>query len=207
MATRTEILMPSRLQQAIEKFDQLNAEDPNQELDNGVLRPRELVQAERLYAWVLKLEPDASEALKLAARCQHIRRWEIPRSSFPEGRIGYLKWRTELGRFHADTAERVLSEVGYDADTLLAVRRINQKRGLATDPDTQTIEDALCLTFLEFEFDAFSRKHPDEKVIDIVQKTWRKMSERGHQTALSLPLSERAKALVLRALRPEAAPS
>jgi len=189
-----------RLQTAIEAFDRANAEDPNQIEDRGTRRPRELVEAERLSAWVLRLEPNASEALRLAARCQHIRRWEIPRASFPEGRVGYLQWRTQLARFHADTAARLLTEVGYEQAVIDAVRRINLKQNLHSNPDTQTIEDALCLEFLEFEFTDFAAKHPEEKVLEIVRKTWKKMSPRGHEFALKLPLGEPALALVKRAL-------
>ncbi len=190
----------ARLQNAIQAFDRANAEDPIQIQDHGALRPRELVEAERLAAWVAKLEPNASEALRLAARCQHIRRWEIPRASFPEGRVGYLQWRTQLGRFHADTAARILEAVGYESETVAAVRRINLKQNLHSNPDSQTIEDALCLEFLEFEFAVFAAKHPDEKVLEIVRKTWKKMSPRGHEFALKLPLGERELALVKRAL-------
>ena len=163
-------------------------------------RPRELVHAERLSAWVGRLAPDASEALSLAARCQHIRRWEIPRTSYPAGRVGYLQWRTQLARFHADTAERLLQELGYERELLGAVRRINLKQNLHSNPDTQTMEDALCLEFLEFEFDDFSRKYSSDKVIEIVQKTWKKMSPRGRELALKLPFSAAALELVTRAL-------
>src|SRR3954447_17202689 len=141
----------ARFQQAIAAFDRANSEDPNRVQDGGVERPRELVHAERLSAWVNRLAPNPSEALALAARCQHIRRWEIPRTSFPEGRIGYLQWRTQLGRFHADTAARIREELGYDSELVLAVRRINVKQNLRSNPDSQTMEDALCLEFLEFE--------------------------------------------------------
>lgn len=190
----------ARFRRAIEAFDRANSEDPNQVLSNGVLRPKELVDAERLSAWVERLEPNASEALRLAARCQHIRRWTIPRDSFPNDRVGYLRWRTELGRFHAETAARILAEVGYDQETIDAVRRINVKQGLRGNPDTQTMEDALCLSFLEHEFDEFSAKHPEQKVVEILQKTWKKMSERGRAEAAKLPLSERARALLRAAL-------
>jgi len=191
-----------RYEQAIAAFDRANAEDPIRLEDAGVSRPRELVQAERLSAWVERLAPEASEALRLAARCQHIRRWQIPRGSYPTGRVGYLQWRTELSRFHADTAARILEELGYERELIDAVRRINLKQGLRSNPDTQTMEDALCLEFLEFEFDAFSRKYPAEKVLEIVQKTWKKMSPRGHELALKLPLSAHALELVTRALSP-----
>jgi hypothetical protein len=190
----------ARFRQAIAAFDRANSEDPNLELDAGVLRPRELVHAERLSAWVNRLEPTASEALALAARCQHIRRWERPRASFPVGRVGYLQWRTQLARFHADTATRILEALGYERELIEAVRRINLKQNLYSNPDTQSIEDALCLEFLEFEFEAFSNKYPEQKVIEIVQKTWRKMSAKGHEFALKLPLSAEALALLTKAL-------
>jgi len=190
-----------RFAQAIAAFDAANAEDPHRLVVGGEPRPRELVHAERLSAWVERLAPNASEPLRLAARCQHIRRWQIPRTSFPAGRVGYLQWRTELARFHADTAASILDELGYERELIDAVRRINVKQGLRSHPDTQTMEDALCLEFLESEFEAFAHKHPPEKVIDIVQKTWKKMSARGQELALNLPLSAPALALVTRALQ------
>jgi uncharacterized protein DUF4202 len=189
-----------RFESAIAAFDRANAEDPSSLNEAGAARPRELVQAERLSAWVSRLAPEASEALLLAARCQHIRRWQIPRGTYPAGRVGYLRWRTELSRFHADTAARILDELGYERELIDAVRRINLKQGLRSSPDTQTMEDALCLEFLEFEFDEFSRKYSVEKVLEIVRKTWKKMSPRGHELALKLPLSAAALELVTRAL-------
>ena len=171
------------------------------EVTGGVARPRLLVQAERLAGWISRLEPDASEALRLAAHCQHLERWKIARSEYPEGRAGYLQWRTRLGRFHAERARKILSEAGYDEATLRAVETILTKQHLRSNPDSQTMEDALCLVFLEHEFDAFMLKYPDEaKAVDILQKTWKKMSERGHAAALGLPLSDAAKGLVGRAL-------
>lgn len=173
------------------------------ELAGGVARPRLLIQAERLASWVARLEPHASEALRLAAHCQHLERWKIARTEFPDGRAGYLQWRTRLGRFHAERAREVLSEVGYDEAVIRAVETILTKQNLRSNPDSQTMEDALCLVFLESEFDAFMLKYPDEaKAVDILQKTWKKMSARGHEAALSLPLSAGAKALVGRALSP-----
>ncbi|HYQ00467.1 MAG TPA: DUF4202 domain-containing protein [Polyangiaceae bacterium] len=190
----------SRFQAAITAFDRENAEDPHTLNVGSVARPRELVDAERLSAWVDRLDPHASEALRLAARCQHIRRWHIPRDSFPAGRVGYLQWRTQLGRFHADTVTRILEGLGYEREVIDAVRKINLKQGLHSNPDTQTMEDALCLTFLEFEFDEFCTRYPAEKVIEVVQKTWKKMSERGHGAALELPFSAAAGEIVKRAL-------
>lgn len=195
----------ARFQAAIAAFDRENAEDPNTLNVESADRPRELVDAERLSAWVERLDPNASEALRLAAHCQHIRRWHIPRTSFPEGRVGYLQWRTQLGKFHADTVTRILEGIGYERETIDAVRKINLKQGLHSNPDTQTMEDALCLTFLEFEFDEFVGKYPAEKVIEVVQKTWKKMSARGHEAALGLPFTARALEIVKRALTPAGA--
>jgi hypothetical protein len=188
-------------EKAIAAFDARNAEDPVRVSVASVSRPRALVEAERLSEWVLRLDANASVALRLAARCQHLERWTIPRESFPPGRVGYLTWRTELARFHAQRTGEILSEIGFDAETVQAVQRINLKQNLRSSPDSQTMEDALCLVFLEHEFDAFVAKYPDEaKVVEILRKTWKKMSDRGHQAALGLPLSQHAHSLVARAL-------
>jgi len=189
-----------RFASAVSAFDRQNAEDPNKIRVGSVERPRELVQAERLAAWVDRLRPDAPEPLLLAARCQHLRRWEIPRTSYAEGRIGYLEWRKALARFHADHASAILRDAGYDESSIERVRTINHKRGIKVDADVQTMEDALCLSFLEHELDDFIEKHSHEKVVDILQKTWRKMSEQGHSHALTLEFSERARQLVETAL-------
>jgi len=192
----------SRFQAAISAFDRENSEDPHTLSVDGAERPRELVNAERLSAWVERLAPNASEALRLAARCQHIRRWQIPRASYPADRAGYLRWRTQLGRFHADTVTRILEGLGYDRELIDAVRRINLKQGLHSNADTQTMEDALCLTFLEFEFEEFCVKYPAEKVTAVVQKTWKKMSAKAHQAALGLPFTQGSLQIVQRALAP-----
>jgi hypothetical protein len=171
-------------------------------LSDGAPRPRELVHAERLSHWVQRLEPSASETLLLAARCQHIRRWQIPRESYPSGRVGYLQWRTQLARFHAETAAQLLAEVGYEQRAIDAVRRINLKQNLRSSSDMMVMEDALCLSFLEFELDEFIAKYPAEKVIEVLQKTWQKMSARAREIALTLPLSSAGLELVTRALTP-----
>jgi len=191
-----------RRRRAIQAFRDANAQDPHRAVDAGVERPRELLAAERLAAWVTRLEPAPSEALALASHCQHLCRWEIPRGDFPEGRVGYLTWRKALARRHADRSAEILRGVGYDEALIAEVRAINLKQGLHSSPDTQTMEDALCLSFLEHELDEFSQKHDDDKVVDIIAKTWGKMSERGHAKALELAsaLPARAAALVQRAL-------
>ena len=192
----------ARFQKAIDAFDRANAEDPHTIVTNEAAgpEPRELVQARRLSAWVNELAPAASEALLLAARCQHIRRWQIPRNAYPSGRVGYLQWRTQLARFHADTAAQLLEEVGYDRDLVEAVRRLNLKQNLRSNPDSQTIEDALCLSFLQHEFDEFIAKYPPEKVVEVVQKTWQKMSQNARERALLLPLGAGALSIIQRAL-------
>jgi hypothetical protein len=203
----TEDLMgdaDNRRSRAIAAFRAQNARDPNLLLDAGVARPKELVDAERLAHWVERLEPAPSEALALASHCQHLCRWELPRADFPEGRIGYLTWRKALARLHAERSAEILRSVGYDDGVIAEVRAINLKQGLHTNADTQTMEDALCLSFLQFELDEFATKHDDDKVVDIIQKTWAKMSPRGHRVALELApsLPAHAGALITRALAP-----
>jgi hypothetical protein len=190
-----------RFQRATAAFDRLNAADPVLERVDGAERPRLLVQAERLRGWVERLDANASEPLRLAAHCQHLERWKIPRTDFPEGRVGYLRWRTKLGQFHSARASEILRHEGYGDEVISAVDLILRKQNITTNKDVQTMEDALCLVFLEHEFDEFLDKYPDEdKAIDILRKTWGKMSERGHEAALALPLSERGRDLVARAL-------
>jgi hypothetical protein len=138
-----------------------------------------------MSAWVQKLNPAASEALRLAARSQHIRRWQIPRSSYPMDRAGYHRWRTALYAFHADAVEGILRDAGYDGETIGTVRRLLSKKDLKTNRDMQTLEDAAALVFLEFHLAEFSRR-PDmdeQKLVDILRKTWKKMSSRGHSAA------------------------
>jgi hypothetical protein len=190
----------ARFEEAVRRFASVNSADPNRIQAGGELRPRELVDAERLVRWVQQIAPDASPALRLAAHCQHLERWKIPRSSYPEGRTGYLLWRKELGRFHADRSGEILRGVGYDEETIRRVQTINQKKSIKLDADVQAMEDALCLAFLEYEIDEFAAKHEDDKIVEILRKTWRKMSERGHAAALGLGYSERVGVLVQRAV-------
>ena len=189
--------------QAIASFDSSNAEDPNIEVIDGKLHPKELLYAQRMTERLHAFAPKASEALKLAARCQHIRRWEIPRSDFPPGRRGYKQWRNRLTRFHADTAAHILDEVGYDSNTIERVRALVSKKGLKKDPETQTLEDVICLVFLEHYFADFAKKHDEEKLIDILKKTGVKMSSKGRQAAMELNLSAVTRKLVEKALEAE----
>lgn len=177
---------------AYERFDAANAKDPNTVITDGMELPKELVFARRLTDEILALNPEAPVALRLASRCQHIRRWEIPRDTQPMGRAGYLKWRAELKKFHAEKSAEILREVGYDECVIKKVQDLNLKKNLHSDPDCQTLEDALCLVFLKYQFDALIENTEEEKMALILQKTWAKMSEMGQKFATQLDYSERA---------------
>jgi hypothetical protein len=150
--------------------------------------------------WLERLDPAPSEARQLAARAQHIRRWTVPREDYPEGREGYLRWRKFLYRFHARQAAAIMGEAGYDGETIAAVERMVGKEGIKRDADVQVIEDAACLVFLEQYFPEFAKKYDEDKLVDIVQKTWKKMSEAGHNAALGLALPEELGRVVAKAL-------
>ncbi|MYI75052.1 MAG: DUF4202 domain-containing protein, partial [Acidobacteria bacterium] len=170
---------PARLRAAFARFDAANAEDPNREEVAGAQQPRELVYAQRMTETLARFAPDASEAVRLAARCQHIRRWTAPRDTYPDGRDGYRRWRTDLARFHAVTAGAILREVGYGDDTVARVGALLRKERLKADPEVQLLEDVACLVFMEHYLPAFARQHDAEKLAGILRKTWRKMSPRG----------------------------
>jgi len=191
---------PALFNEAIARFDAANAADPHREVSEGVESPKELLYAQRMTAWLDRLAPDASEALRLAARSQHIRRWTIPRNEYPMDRRGYLQWRTALGKFHAATAGEILREVGYQEETISRVQALIRKEGLKTDPEAQLLEDVICLVFLESYFAEFARQHDEEKLIGIVRKTWKKMSPRGHEAALTLELPPDLHRIVEKAL-------
>jgi hypothetical protein len=186
--------------QAMEAFNAANSKDPNFIEVNGFEKPYELVYANWLYEWVMKLNPNAKEELQLAAKCQHIKRWEIPRSKYQDGLKGYTKWKKELAEYHADEAGKILKQVGYEEAVIERVRAINLKKNLKTDSDVQTMEDALCLVTLQYQIEGFSLKHDDEKMIGIIKKTWAKMSDRAKEEALKLSYSERVLSLIKNAI-------
>lgn len=191
---------PAPLAQVLARLDELNRADPNHDPVNGIPQPRELVYAQRLTEWVLRLEPQASEALRIAARGQHVQRWTIPRSQYPMTRQGYLRWRETLKTFHAKTVAELMREAGYDDGMIQRVTRLITKKNLGTDPEVQTLEDALCLLFLEAQFADLQRKTADEKMREVVRKTWRKMSPQAHEEARRLALSPDALAYLAEAL-------
>jgi hypothetical protein len=187
---------PQKFAAALRHFDEENARDPNTE--NG--QPRELLYAQRLTDWVLRLNPNASETARLAARCQHLCRWKIPRADYPMTRPGYLKWRTDLKKFHAQRAGEILAEVGYDAETIRRVQDLNLKKNFPADPESRLLEDALCLVFLEFQLTDLAAKTDDDKMVNALKKSWDKMTEAARAEALKLNYGEREKALIQKAL-------
>ncbi|MDA1273191.1 MAG: DUF4202 domain-containing protein [Verrucomicrobia bacterium] len=189
----------TRFDAAIRRFDEENARDPNSEIRNGVAEPRELVHAKRLTEWVLRLCPGASEELRLAARCQHLSRWTIPRSCYEMNRAGYLQWRTELKAFHARRSGEILRELGYSDETIARVQALNLKREFPKDPEGRVLEDALCLVFLEIQFADLASKTDEAKMIGVLQKSWKKMTPAGRGEALKLKYGEREQALLKKA--------
>lgn len=192
--------MSSKLETAFQCFDEANSQDPNKEIFEGVEHPKELLYAKRMSAMMDRFEPEASEALKLAARSQHLCRWMIARRDYPMDRTGYLKWRTALKDFHAEKASNILQSSDYDQETIKQVQKLLRKEGFKTDPETQRLEDIICLVFLEYYLEDFSKEHAEAKIVEILQKTWKKMSEKGQKEALTLKLSDTSKTLVQKAL-------
>jgi hypothetical protein len=191
-----------RLARALDAIDAANAGDPHTIMIDGVSRPKELAHAELMTRWVRTLDPDCSDEQLLAARAHHLRRWTIPRDSYPDGRAGYLRWRTALKRQHADDVGEILRRAGYDDQVVARVQAIVRKQGLGSDPAVQVHEDALCLVFLETQLDELAGKLGEDKTIDVLQKTAKKMSSAGLQAALGLRFAPAATALLELALTP-----
>lgn len=187
-----------RLQECLDRFDAANAEDPRREPDGT---PKELAYSRRMSAWLERLAPDASEEVRLAVRAQHIRRWEIPRDSYPEGRAAYLEWRRELGAFHADLAGSIMRDCGYAAETVGRVQAVIRKERFKTDPWAQQLEDVACLVFLDHYFDPFVDEQGPDALIKILRRTWLKMSAAGQQAALKIDYTPRCTELLEVALQ------
>jgi hypothetical protein len=186
-----------RFERAIARFDAMHAEDPEKDAAG---QAKELVYAQRMSAWLERLAPAASEALRLAVRCQHIRRWAIRRSEYREGAAGYRKWRIDESAAHAAVAKEILEESGYDEPAIRRVQALVRKEKLKQDPDAQLLEDVSCLVFLEHYFGEFARKHDEPTLLRILRKTWVKMSSAGHEAALGLELPKPLRAMVEKAL-------
>lgn len=200
-----------RFARAVAAIDAANADDPNTIVARGEVRPKELAHAEMVTEWVERLAGSPSEELLLAARAHHVRRWTVPRSSYPEGRAGYLRWRRELHKQHADDVGRILTECGYPDEAIARVQALVEKKGLGKgDAEVQVLEDALCLVFIETQFREISERleqqyGDEEKMVDVVRKTLKKMSDAGRARAVEIELDPRDRAIVGRALAAEEA--
>lgn len=194
--------MTSRLAALFAAIDATNAEDPTMVAVDGATRPYAVVYGERMTARLAKLAPAASEALQIAARAQHIRRFDMPRGSYPMDKPGYHAWRNALKVHHAEVVGRLMAELGYAAEEIERVGQLVRKERIKRDAEAQTVEDCASLVFLEHEYAAFGEKYTDEKIVDIVAKTWAKMSEAGHAQALELVplLPERLQGLTVKAV-------
>ena len=197
--------MNARFQHAIALIDEQNSLDPNTEIINGKSIPREVLYSQRLTEWIIRLNPEASEALLLAARSQHICRWKIPRTDYPVTRPGYHQWKNDLKRFHARLSGEILAQAGYDEPIIARVRSLNLKEGFPNDPETRTLEDALCLMFLEYQFAPLAEKAEASKVVNALRKSWSKMTEPARKAALTLNYESRQKALLATALEADQA--
>jgi hypothetical protein len=191
-----------RLQQTLDLIDAANSADPNFETVNSDSYPKELLYGQRMSAWLARVENEPRETWQIAARAQHIRRWEIPRDSYPMDRIGYLEWRKRLYRFHADQAGTIMRQTGYSEAEVTEVQRMLLKSGIKSEPDVQLLEDLACLVFLDHYLNDFVSKHAHDeaKLINIVRKTWKKMSERGQSFVGQIALTTEAQRLIEKAL-------
>jgi hypothetical protein len=190
----------TRLERAIAAIDAANADDPNTLLVRGERRPKELAHAELMSEWLDRLDPNAEEAQHLAARAHHLRRWSLPRSSYPEGRAGYLRWRTALRKRHAAEVAEILAPLGYDDATVARVQAIICKEGLGRDPQVQTHEDALCLVFLETQLAATADDLGEEKMVHVIARTAAKMSDQALALVADIPMRDTDRALLAQAL-------
>lgn len=194
------MISQEQLSSAIEAIDKANQADPNTTEFNGQHIPTELLYGQRMSLCLSKFAADASPELQIAARAQHIQRWQLKRSDFPMNKAGYYKWRTQLGRFHAEQTMQILQELKVEPESVEKVGALLRKENLKKDAQMQCLEDVICLVFLTYYFEPFAEKHQEEKLISILQKTWAKMSPQGHEAALQLELPEHLLTLVKKAL-------
>ncbi|ORY09595.1 hypothetical protein BCR34DRAFT_568156 [Clohesyomyces aquaticus] len=185
---------------ALAAIDAAHALDPTKTTISGAEVPYELHYAQKCTAYLEKRAPDAPDHLKLAIRAQHFRRWEVPRNSYPMTRVGYHLWRTYLKQRQAQLVAMIMDESGYDAETRIRVTALMRKEDLKQDEETQILEDVACLVFLDDQFAQFEKEHDEEKILGILRKTWGKMTERGHELALQIPMEGRPKELMEKAL-------
>lgn len=186
--------------QVFAALDDLHAQDPRQVEIDGKHLPQELWHAGRMSAWLHQLHESPDELMCLAVRGQHLQRWQVPRSEYPEGRVGYLTWRRDQGQRAGETTAQLMQQAGYCAEQAEQVAKMIRKQGLGRDVGAQAVEDCACLVFLENYFSDFSRQVEHDQLMRIVRKTWQKMSPAAHKLALELPMTPEARALVEKAL-------
>lgn len=192
--------MAGPLQRVLDKIDDLNKRDPNKVIQDGQEISKEVLYSLRMTERLHVFHSEPSEVLQIAARAQHIERWTIARKDYPMTREGYKKWRTDLAGHHSEVTASLMKEEGYSEQEVDLVRELLTKKNLKTNPEVQTLEDVICLVFLEHYFEDFANSLSEEKIISILKKTWMKMSESGHQVALTLDLPSDSKAIISKAL-------
>ena len=190
----------NRFQNALQRIDAANAKDPNKVVIDDTIVAKELLYSDRMLNRLMDFAPDASEAIQIAAKGQHICRWEIARNTYPMDRVGYLKWREALKKFHASKTTSILKEVGYKNAFIYRVCFLIEKKLIKKHTETQSLEKVICLVFLEYYLEEFILKHDTEKLKNIIIKTWNKMSEKGQKTALTLSFSTASLQLIKEAL-------
>ena len=197
--------MNARLERAFAAIDAANADDPNTLVVRGETRPKEQAHAEIACEWVARLAPDAPDSLQVAARAHHVRRWAIPRSDYPSGRSGYLRWRKALQKLHAETVREILTAQGWPREEIGAVEAFVTKRGLGRDSNAQVLEDVICLVFVETQLATTADRLADDRMVEVIAGTLAKMSDDGRAAAFTIELEGRDAALVARAAERHAA--
>lgn len=187
-------------------IDAANADDPNSVTVRGSTEPLALVHGRLAAGWVRRLAPDAPDTVVLAARAHHLRRWEVPRSSYPEGRAGYLRWRRDQKRRHADDVEGLLRATGHDDDAIARVQALIRRERLGTDPETQLVEDAACLVFIETQLAEVADRFDRDHLLEVIRKTARKMSPTALAAVATIDLGETERELLAAALQPDHRP-
>ncbi len=190
----------SKLNDAYDRIDAENADDPEEAEVDGETVPAAVLYGRRMTSRLEAFRPGGSDALKIACRAQHIRRFDVPRDTYPMDRAGYHRWRTDLAKKHAEHTAKIMAEVGYDEEAIARAKSLLRKKNLAKDEDAQTLEDVACLVFLEYYYAPFIADKEDDKVVVILQKTWKKMSEAGRAAAKEISLEGRAAKLLDEAL-------
>jgi len=187
---------------AVAAIDAANAADPNMVSFGGVAQPLALVHGRLAADWVARLVDDPDEALLLAARAHHLRRWEVPRATYPDGKVGYLRWRRDQKQRHAADVEAILVAAGYESPVVIRTQQLIRREGLGSDPDAQFVEDAACLVFIETQLAGMEARLEPTRLLEVIRKTARKMSPAALAAVGQIDLDARARALLDVALSP-----